>query len=38
MTAVARHLGVAKSTVYLKLKRFDLEALVDELRVRSSLS
>lgn len=32
MTAVARNLGIAKSTVYLKLKRFGLEAMVDELR------
>lgn len=38
MTAVARHLGVAKSTVYLKLKRFGLETLVDELRAQSALS
>lgn len=35
MTAVARHLGIAKSTVYLKLKRFGLEGLVDELRALS---
>jgi len=33
MTAVARHLGIAKSTVYLKLKRFGLEGVVDGLRV-----
>lgn len=32
MTAVARELGIAKSTVYAKLKRFDLEAYVDDLR------
>jgi hypothetical protein len=35
---VARHLGIAKSTVYLKLKRFRLESLVDELRAQSALS
>lgn len=35
MTAVARHLGIAKSTVYLKLKRFGLEGVVDGLRVHS---
>jgi transcriptional regulator of acetoin/glycerol metabolism len=38
LTAVARHLGIAKSTVYLKLKRFGLESLVDELRAQSALS
>lgn len=32
MTAVTRTLGIAKSTVYAKLKRFGLEAVVDELR------
>lgn len=32
MTAVARELGIAKSTVYVKLKRFGLEGLVDDLR------
>lgn len=32
MTAVARHLGIAKSTVYLKLRRFGLEDVVDERR------
>lgn len=32
MTAVARELGIAKSTVYVKLKRFGLESLVDDLR------
>ncbi|QDF95591.1 sigma-54-dependent Fis family transcriptional regulator [Azoarcus sp. DD4] len=32
MTAVARELGIAKSTVYAKLKRFGLEAYVDDLR------
>lgn len=32
MTAVARELGIAKSTVYVKLKRFGLESYVDDLR------
>lgn len=32
MTAVARELGIAKSTVYAKLKRFDLVTYVDDLR------
>lgn len=32
MTAVARSLGMAKSTVYVKLKRFGLENMVDALR------
>ncbi|NTV10823.1 MAG: sigma-54-dependent Fis family transcriptional regulator [Zoogloea sp.] len=32
MTAVARELGIAKSTVYVKLKRFGLEGLVEGLR------
>lgn len=32
MTAVARELGIAKSTVYAKLKRFGLEAFVEDLR------
>jgi len=32
MTAVARELGIAKSTVYVKLKRFGLESLVEDLR------
>ena len=32
MTAVARELGIAKSTVYVKLKRFGLERYVDDLR------
>ncbi len=32
MTAVARELGIAKSTVYVKLKRFGLENYVDDLR------
>lgn len=38
MTAAARVLGVAKSTVYLKLKRFGFEGVVDELRSSSSLN
>ena len=32
MTAVARALGIPKSTVYVKLKRFGLESYVDDLR------
>lgn len=32
VSAVARHLGVAKSTVYLMLKRFDLEDMVSASR------
>lgn len=32
MTAVARELGIAKSTAYVKLKRFGLESLVEDLR------
>ncbi|MCB1909685.1 MAG: sigma-54-dependent Fis family transcriptional regulator [Rhodocyclaceae bacterium] len=32
MAAVARALGIAKSTLYLKLKRFDLESFVDSVR------
>jgi transcriptional regulator of acetoin/glycerol metabolism len=32
MAAVARELGIAKSTLYLKLKRFELDALVDGIR------
>ncbi|MDO8249834.1 MAG: sigma-54-dependent Fis family transcriptional regulator, partial [Rhodoferax sp.] len=32
VSAVARHLGVAKSTVYLMLKRFDLEGMVSASR------
>ncbi|WP_334175211.1 sigma-54-dependent Fis family transcriptional regulator [Pseudoxanthobacter sp.] len=32
MTAVTRSLGIAKSTVYAKLKRFGLEAVMDGLR------
>ncbi|BAL25461.1 sigma-54-dependent Fis family transcriptional regulator [Azoarcus sp. KH32C] len=32
MAAVARALGIAKSTLYLKLKRFDLDSLVDSVR------
>ena len=32
MTAVARQLGIAKSTVYLKLKRFQLEGMVEGTR------
>ncbi|GLK61475.1 MULTISPECIES: sigma-54-dependent Fis family transcriptional regulator [Azotobacter] len=32
MTAVARELGIAKSTVYAKLKRFGLETYVEDLR------
>jgi transcriptional regulator of acetoin/glycerol metabolism len=36
MTAVARHLGIAKSTVYLKLKRFGLERVADGLRSTGS--
>lgn len=32
MTAVARELGIAKSTLYLKLKRFELDPLVDSVR------
>ena len=32
MAAVARALGIAKSTLYLKLKRFDLEAFVEGVR------
>lgn len=38
MTAVARHLGIAKSTVYLKLKRFGLEGVADGMRVSPILS
>ncbi|HRP98117.1 MAG TPA: helix-turn-helix domain-containing protein, partial [Rhodocyclaceae bacterium] len=37
MTAVARELGIAKSTVYAKLKRFGLEALVEAGRFRHDL-
>lgn len=33
MTAVARELGIAKSTLYLKLKRFELDPLVDSVRM-----
>jgi transcriptional regulator of acetoin/glycerol metabolism len=36
MTAVARHLGIAKSTVYLKLRRFGLERAAGERRIASS--
>jgi len=36
MTAAARTLGIAKSTVYLKLKRFGLEDLVHTLRASLS--
>ncbi|MDF3835848.1 sigma-54-dependent Fis family transcriptional regulator [Cupriavidus basilensis] len=36
MTAVARHLGIARSTLYLKLERFGLDGVVDELRSSSS--
>ncbi|MFG1418959.1 sigma-54-dependent Fis family transcriptional regulator [Xanthobacter sp. V0B-10] len=32
VTAVARSLGIAKSTVYAKLRRYDLEGAVDEVR------
>ncbi|MDQ0507480.1 sigma-54-dependent Fis family transcriptional regulator [Xanthobacter agilis] len=32
VTAVARSLGIAKSTVYAKLRRYDLENAVDEVR------
>ncbi len=32
VTAVARSLGIAKSTVYAKLRRYDLEGTVDEVR------
>lgn len=32
LTAVARELGIAKSTLYVKLKRFGLENVVDDLR------
>jgi transcriptional regulator of acetoin/glycerol metabolism len=36
MTAVARHLGIAKSTVYLKLRRFGLERVAGERRIASN--
>nr|WP_231711601.1 hypothetical protein [Xanthobacter dioxanivorans] len=32
MTAVARDLGIAKSTVYAKLRRFGLEGVMGETR------
>ena len=35
MAAVARSLGIAKSTLYLKLKRFELDSLVDSVRSRT---
>ncbi len=35
MTAVARNLGIAKSTLYLKLKKFGLDARVESVRYRS---
>ena len=32
LTAVARDLGIAKSTVYAKLRRFGLEGIIGETR------